>query len=138
MPYPLNYTRKKFSCCTQKDCLLSWSHFFLSESLSHLSQVFYFRKNHVSLNKGGYQWSNFCKSHFVHPKFQTEDIHSVRTQKYLHAINPPWQPAALLRVPTHISTSLSQLNSSATPPPFLPQTNVPWAWEKQYNFFWSN
>lgn len=45
-------------------------------------------------------------------------------------MNPPWQPAALLRVPTHMSTSLSQLNSSATPPPFLPQTNVPWAWKK--------
>lgn len=44
---------------------------------------------------------------------------------YLHAINPPWQPAALLRVPMHMSTSLSQLNSSATPPPFFPQTNVP-------------
>ena len=44
-------------------------------------------------------------------------------------MNPPWQPAALLKVPMHMSTSPSQLNSSATPPPFLPQTNVPWAWE---------
>lgn len=45
-------------------------------------------------------------------------------QPYLHAMNPPWQPAALLRVPMQMSTSASQLNFSAAPPPLFPQTNV--------------
>jgi hypothetical protein len=49
----------------------------------------------------------------------------IQKKDYLHAMNPPLQPAALLKVPMHISTSPSQLNSSATPPPFFPQTNVP-------------
>jgi hypothetical protein len=50
---------------------------------------------------------------------------------YLHVINPPWQPAALLKVPTPMSMSFSHSNSSAAPPPFSPQTNVPWALTKQ-------
>lgn len=53
---------------------------------------------------------------------------------YLQAMKPPWQPPALLRVPMHMSISFSQLNSSATPPPLFPQTNVPWAWKKKINF----
>lgn len=47
---------------------------------------------------------------------------------YLQAMKPPWQPIALLKVPTWMSISFCTPKASATPPPFSPQTNVPWAY----------
>jgi hypothetical protein len=52
---------------------------------------------------------------------------SCHKEYYLHATKPPWQPRALLNVPTHMSMPFSHSNSSGTRPPFSPQTSVPCA-----------